>query len=321
MLETSARLLKLLTLLQSRRHWTGAALSERLEIDRRTVRRDVDKLRALGYPVHASSGLGGGYELGQGSRVPPVLLSDDEAVVVAVALRAATGSIGGMEETAAQVLAKLEQLLPTRLTKRVGALDAVMSTLPTEGPRAPAETLAVLAGACRDAEAVALDYCDRHRHQTRRTLEPLHLVHAVRCWYLVAWDLGRAGWRTLRVDRISAPRRTGQRFVPRQLPEPLSTFVAHALTRAPQRYQLRLRLHGSVGALAKKVPRWAGLLEPESDTTSWLHVAADSMEHLAACLLTCGAPFELDGAPPYLAELRRTLERVQRQLGGAGPGR
>jgi len=315
MLETSARLLRLLTLLQSRRHWSGEALSEHLGIDRRTVRRDVERLRELGYPVEASSGLGGGYQLGQGSEMPPVLLDDDEAVVVAVALRAASSSIGGMEETAAALLAKLEQLLPARLRKRIGALDGVMSALPLQGPRASADIITELAGACRDSETLELPYRDRKDAETRRKVEPLHLVHAVRRWYLVAWDLDRADFRTFRVDRMGKPKRTGSRFVPRTLPAPLPEYMARALTSLPQRFQMRVRLEGSAQALAKKIPGWVGLLEPRDGTHCVLHTAADSMEYLATNLVMCGVPFELEEAPAFLTELRETIERVRSALG------
>jgi predicted DNA-binding transcriptional regulator YafY len=202
MLETSARLLRLLALLQARRDWSGAELGERLEVDVRTVRRDIDRLRSLGYPVSASSGLGGGYQLAAGSSMPPLLLDDEETVAVAVALRAAASSVARLEETAIRALVKLEQLLPARLRRRVSALHSVTISLApaTAGP--DATMLATIAAACRDHELLELGYRARSGEASHRVVEPIRLVHTDRRWYLVAWDRHRSAWRTFRVDRI-----------------------------------------------------------------------------------------------------------------------
>lgn len=221
MLETSARLLRMLSLLQAHREWSGAQLADRLGVTARTVRRDVDRLRELGYPVNASPGTGGGYQLGAGAELPPLLLDDDEAVAVAVGLRTAAGQgIEDIGETSVRALAKLEQVLPHRLRRRVSALNAF--TVPMlRGPRSSAVDPAVLtelAHLCRDAERLRFDYRGHDGTATRRTVEPHRLVCTERRWYLVAWDLDRAGWRTFRVDRLTPRPPHGPRFAPREPP-------------------------------------------------------------------------------------------------------
>src|SRR5271165_4548736 len=217
MLETSARLLGLLSLFQAQRYWSGAELSERLEVTARTLRRDVDKLRSLGYPVNSTSGTAGGYQLGAGATLPPLLLDDDEAVAVAVGLRtAASGTVAGIEEASVRALSKLQQVLPVRLRSRVRALHAFILPLANTGPTVNAEALSKIAGACRDYERLRFRYRNRDAVESVREVEPHRLVHTGRRWYLAAWDAGRENWRTFRVDRIEPPISTGQRFNPRE---------------------------------------------------------------------------------------------------------
>lgn len=217
MLETSARLLRLLSLLQSHREWSGSELAGRLGVTARTVRRDVDRLRELGYPVNASPGTGGGYQLGAGAELPPLLLDDEEAVAVAVGLRSAAGQgIDGIGESSVRALAKLEQVLPSRLRRRVGALNAFTVPL-LRGPQLSAVdpgVLTELANACRDAERLRFEYRDHGGAATRRTVEPHRLVCTERRWYLVGWDVDRADWRTFRVDRVTPRPPHGPRFTP-----------------------------------------------------------------------------------------------------------
>lgn len=217
MLETSARLLRLLSLLQAHREWSGPDLADRLGVTPRTIRRDVDRLRELGYPVNASPGTGGGYQLGAGAELPPLLLDDDEAVAVAVGLRTAAGQgIEGIGETSVSALAKLEQVLPNRLRRRVGALNAF--TVPMLRDPQPSAVdpgvLTELANACRDRERLRFDYRDHGGSPTRRTVEPHRLVCTERRWYLVAWDVDRDDWRTFRADRITPRPPHGPRFTP-----------------------------------------------------------------------------------------------------------
>jgi predicted DNA-binding transcriptional regulator YafY len=314
MLQTSSRLLRLLSLLQSRRQWSGRDLSERLEIDARTVRRDVDKLRELGYPVRASSGLGGGYQLGAGSSMPPVLLNDDEAVAVAFALRTAAGSVGRMEETAIGLLAKLDQVLPNRVRKRASALHAVTLSLGSAQAAPPVDVLARIASACRDNMRVKLSYQDRDGKNSSRTIEPLKLVHTGSRWYLVAWDMQREDWRTFRVDRIERLLASGPQFVPRKFPEDIATYVQRSLRHMSYRYRVRLRVKGSLEVLQKQVPRWCGPLEAAADGTCTLSTGADTIEMLAAMLVMTCAEFEIIDAPELIPELRKVVERLSRAI-------
>src|SRR5688572_22139419 len=216
---TSSRLLTLLSLLQARRDWPGGELAERLEVSRRTIRRDVERLRGLGYPVESLTGPAGGYRLRAGTAMPPLLLDDDEAIAIAVGLgTAARASVTGIEEAAVRALVKLEQVLPGHLRRRVRALQAATTTMPAQGPTVDPQHLTAIAAACRDHERVRFAYEGRDRAASRREVEPHALVNVGRRWYLVAWDRGRDDWRTFRVDRLGAPASTGMRFRPRELP-------------------------------------------------------------------------------------------------------
>jgi predicted DNA-binding transcriptional regulator YafY len=229
---TTSRILDLLSLLQTRRFWPGEELATRLGVSGRTLRRDIERLRLLGYRVEAQRGQIGGYQLAPGAHLPPLVLSDDEAVTLAVSLRiaAANGPAVGLAETAITVLAKLEQVLPRRLQRRVGALRSptVIFTPPVgDTPIADPDTLVVLALACRDRQRIVLDYRAGDGAMTTREVEPSAIVTRSRWWYLVCWDLTRHAWRTLRVDRISRVSNTGTAFAPRALPaQDASAFIA-----------------------------------------------------------------------------------------------
>src|SRR5246500_5085018 len=219
MVQTSARLLALLSLLQVRREWTGQELANRLEVTPRTIRRDVDKLRSLGYPVEAAPGVAGGYRLSAGGELPPLLLDDAEAVAVAVGLRtAASGSIAGIEETSVRALAKLEQVLPSRLRRRVSALGNATSTFTVDGPRIDSDMLATLAAACRDSTRLQFGYIARDARASRRTVDPAAVVYSGHRWYLVAFDLDRDDWRTFRLDRVKGRVREAGRGRRRTVP-------------------------------------------------------------------------------------------------------
>src|SRR4051794_28345131 len=199
-----------------RREWPGVELAERLEVGRRTIRRDVDRLRRLGYPVHATPGVAGGYRLGPGASLPPLLLDEEEAVAVAVGLRtAASVGVAGIEETSVRALAKLEQVLPSRLRRRVAAVGSATVAFPGTGPAVDAETLAVIAAAARDGERLRFRYRAHDGRPAPGVAEPLRLVHTGRRWYLVAWDVERGAWRTFRVDRMGPRIAADRRFEPR----------------------------------------------------------------------------------------------------------
>ena len=315
MLKTSARLLRLLSVLQSRRHWSGRELSERVGVDARTIRRDIDRLRELGYAVEASPGLGGGYQLKPGSALPPVLLDDDEAVAVAVAVRAAAGSVGKMEDTAVGLLAKLDQLLPSRLRKRASALHSVTVSLASSRAVPSIEVLTRLATACRDRLKLRLNYRDRAGNATTRTVEPLRLAHTGHLWYLVAWDVQRADWRTFRTDRIQRLVSAGPHFAPREFPGDVAQFVARSMAQVRYRYRLRLKLAGSATELVKRIPSWCGVLEALDEASCTLSTGADSIEVLAAQVALIGTDFEILGSRELVPELRKIAERLYRATG------
>jgi predicted DNA-binding transcriptional regulator YafY len=225
MLPTSARLLRLLSLLQARSDWTGPELARRLEVSGRTVRNDIERLRELGYPVDATPGPAGGYRLGAGATLPPLVLDDEEAVAVAVGLRsAAGGTVGGIEETSVRALAKLEHVLPARLRHRVTTLAQAVVPVPGTGPTVAAEVLTAVAAAARDHLRLRFDYADHSGTTSRRDTEPHRLVHTGRRWYLVAWDVDRGDWRTFRADRIT----------PRIPPAPGSRPANHRTPTSPR---------------------------------------------------------------------------------------
>ena len=315
MLSTSTRLLRLIALFQARRYWSGLELSERLEVDVRTVRRDVDRLRDLGYPVAAASGPGGGYQLGAGADMPPVLLDDDEAVAVAVALRAAAGSVGKIEETSVRLLGKLDQLLPARLRRRASALHSVTISLGSSPEALPdAEVLTRIATACRDQECLRFGYSDRAGKPSVREVEPMRLANSGRRWYLAAWDRRRDDWRTFRLDRIIPPLIAGERFAPRTPPEDLATYIARSISHAPYRHQIRVRLPGSAAAMAERVPSWCGVLEAVDERSCILRTGADNAEFLLAQLLLPGVDFEILDDAGLGEEIQALIERLQRAL-------
>jgi len=313
MVETSARLLRLLSLLEIRPEWAGADLAERLEVTPRTLRRDIAKLRSLGYPVYAAPGVAGGYRLGAGAALPPLLLDDEEAVAVALSLRtAASNSVAGVGEASVRALAKLEQVLPARLRERAAAIG--QSTVPLTGPEpaVDAETLTTIARACRNYERLVFAYRRfQDTEPTERRVEPHRLVQAGYRWYLVARDLERGEWRTYRVDRIEAPRLTGVRFVPRDPPD-AAAFVANAVTTAPYRYQAQVRIQASATAVAEVVPPTVGTIEPVDDGTCTLTSGSDSLDALAFHIGMIGYDFTVLG-PPELAERLQLLARRLRQ--------
>lgn len=256
MTATSGRLLELLSLLQARREWGGRELADRVGVSGRTLRRDIDRLRGLGYPVDARTGPAGGYRLRAGTAMPPLLLDDDEAVAIAVGLRTAAGaSVSGIEETSVRALVKLEQVLPEHLRRRVNALQTATVTPVATGPLVDPECLTVLAGACRDRETVRFGYRAQDGTGSRREVEPHAVVNLGRRWYLVAFDRGRRDWRTFRVDRIGAPRPAARRFEPRALPAvDAAAFVRDRLAQAPRPYEARVIVHASADEVAGRYP-------------------------------------------------------------------
>lgn len=271
--DPTGRALQLLSLLQTHRLWSGAELAERLEVTERTVRRDVDRLRELGYPVDATSGTEGGYRLAIGTHVPPLVLDDDEAVAVAVGLRYAAGAaIAGMEESSLRALTKIEQLLPDRLRRRVSALHSSVTSMQwaTAEDVIDPEALSVLAVACRDREEVRFDYRRRDGENSRRLVEPHQLVTAGRRWYLVAWDQRRHDWRTFRLDRLRDARLAGRRFTPREIPGgDAASFVATSLGPMLRHHEATLAIDATFAEL-DNVLRWVDHTAVKVETASCL---------------------------------------------------
>jgi predicted DNA-binding transcriptional regulator YafY len=317
MTETSGRLLRLLSLLQARREWPGHELADRLEVSGRTIRRDIERLRELGYPVDALTGPAGGYRLHAGTAMPPLLLDDDEAVAIAVGLRTAAGaSVTGIEETSVRALVKLEQVLPSQLRRRVNALGAATATLPAGGPTIDPEWLTAIAGACRDRERLRFPYRSREGVESRRLVEPHSLVNLGRRWYLVAWDCDREDWRTFRVDRLERPSAAGTRFKPRELPggDP-AEYVAANLSAAATRHNARVTLYAPEADIAQRAAYLGGTLAPIDERTCELRLSDESLDWLATRIAMLGVEFAVH-EPPELAE--RLLELAQRFTRAAG---
>lgn len=317
MIGTSARLLRLLSLLQARRAWTGAELTARLEVTARTLRRDVDRLRTLGYPIASTTGVGGGYRLGAGTQLPPLLLDDGEALAVALGLRAAAaGAIAGLEGATLGALTKLDQVMPARLRRKLSALHGAIVPLPHRAASVDVGTLSLLAGACRDAERLRFDYRAREAETTKRRVEPAGLVSAGFRWYLVAWDLDRGDWRTFRVDRISGTPARGEAFVPRPPPPGgLSAYVARSVSVDAYGVRARVRLHAPLSALAPKISAAAGSLESAGPRACILTAGAPSLEGLAVWMSMLGVDFEIlapAGAAATLAALAGRIRRAAR---------
>jgi predicted DNA-binding transcriptional regulator YafY len=316
MLDTSARLLRLLSLFQGRRYWSGHDLAGRLEVTSRTLRRDVDKLRTLGYPIHSTSGAEGGYQLGAGSTMPPLLLDDEEAVAVALGLRsAATGAIEGVEEASVRALSKIEQILPPRLGRRVAALQAMIVTPAGAGSSVDARTLSTIAGACRDQEMLRFRYSDHAGKASARSVEPHRVVNTGRRWYLVAWDSDRRDWRTFRVDRIQPRLTAGPRFTPREPPaRDLAAYVSRGVSYAPP-CRARIKLLVAAEVVVDRLAPSIGLVEPIDEHSSFFDVGASTFESLAMHLVLLGVDFEVTEPLELVHQVRRLADRYRRAAG------
>ncbi|WP_433274180.1 helix-turn-helix transcriptional regulator [Actinosynnema sp. CS-041913] len=317
MLETSARLLRLLSLLQARKDWPGPELAERLDVSPRTVRRDIDRLRDLGYPVHATTGTFGGYRLGAGAALPPLLLDDEEAVAVAVGLRVAgTGAVRGIEETSLRALAKLEQVLPGRLRHRVNALQTYTVPVPHDdpGPTVDPAVLTTLVAACRDRERLRFDYADHTGAATLRAVEPHRVVTWGRRWYLVAYDVDRQDWRTFRVDRLTPRTPTGPRFTPREPPDDAATHVARGVSSAAWRHHADVVVHAPADTVADRINPAVGTVEALTDDTCLLRTGADTVNSLAVHLGLLDLDFRVTGPPELVDRLRTLADRYTRAV-------
>jgi predicted DNA-binding transcriptional regulator YafY len=316
MANTSSRTLRLLSLLQTHRYWPGPELAERLDVSVRTLRRDVDRLRELGYPVEASRGVDGGYQLAAGAAMPPLVLDDEEAVALAVGLHtAAQGGVAGIAESSVRALAKVVQVMPPRLRRRVEALRAV--TMPVgwgaAGPVADPEALTLLAEACHAEERVEFGYTAADGAASERLVEPLRLVSSGRRWYLVAYDLTRHDWRSFRLDRLSGPHRTGARFRPRELPaEDAAAFVKAAVDQRAAGYDVEVQVAAPVETVRRVIGRWARV--EEHGDGSVFRMQTDSLDWAAMTVGVLGADATVVSPPElvtHLAGWARTFGRVR----------
>ncbi|MET8943177.1 WYL domain-containing protein [Streptomyces sp. NPDC004542] len=318
--DTPGRLLQLLSLLQTPREWPGGELAERLGVSRRTVRRDVDRLRELGYPVQATMGADGGYRLVAGKAMPPLVLDDEEAVAIAVGLRAGAGhAVAGVDEASVRALAKLEQVLPGRLRHRVSTLQAATTPLTSgDGASIAPETLTVMASTVAGRERLRFAYRAGDGSDSRRLTEPYRLVSTGRRWYLVAYDLDRDDWRTFRVDRVSEPFATGARFAPRELPTgSAAEYLRQSIQRRQDSYAYEVEFTGSVDFVASRVPAWAGRPEPlEAGGCVLRGTSGGPMEWLAVRLAMVGCDFVVREP----GELVRCVRELGGRLSRAGGG-
>ncbi|HWW55120.1 MAG TPA: YafY family protein [Acidimicrobiales bacterium] len=316
MANTSSRTLRLLSLLQTRRFWPGEDLAGRLEVSTRTLRRDIDRLRELGYPVEAQRGIDGGYELAPGAVLPPLVLDDEEAVAIGVGLQAAVqgDTVIGIEEASVRALTKIVQVVPSRLRRRIDALAAM--TVPAQwgdgGPSVDAGVLTSIAQACRDGEGLEFTYTTRDDERAVRHVEPHRLVLLGRRWYLVAWDLTRFDWRSFRLDRLGEPRSTGGHFPQRELPaDDAAEFVRAGIDNLATRYEVEALVHAPAAFVRARIGRW-GTVEHVDDDRCLLRMSADSLDWPMMALGVTGSDFEVIAPPALLDHVREWVDRFGR---------
>ncbi|WP_194836271.1 YafY family protein [Nocardia sp. XZ_19_369] len=319
--DTPARLFRLLSLLQTPREWPGSELAERLGVTDRTVRRDIDRLRELGYPVEATMGAAGGYRLVAGSALPPLLIEDDEAVAIAVGLRAAAGyAVAGIEEASVRALTKLEQVLPAKLRRRVRVLGTALAPPTDTGPLVDPEVLTALAAAVTNRERVRFTYRDGNGTQSRRHAEPVGLAPVRHRWYLVGYDVDRDDWRVYRVDRVEQVLPTAARFAPRELPaaDPAAYVAGRRTDWGTPTFRLSVTIHAPAQRIAGRLGDDPGDLVAIDENSCRLDTRRDdSPEWLAHRLITLGADFEVHEPPELLRQLRTVSARIERAVGGS----
>lgn len=318
--DTPARLLQLLSLLQTPREWPGGELSDRLGVSRRTVRRDIDRLRELGYPVQATKGADGGYRLVAGKAMPPLVLDDEEAVAIAVGLRAGAGhALEGVDEASVRALAKLEQVLPSRLRHRVSTLQAATTPLTSgDGASIAPETLTVMASTVAGHERLRFAYRAKDGVDSRRVVEPYRLVSTGQRWYLVAYDLDRTDWRTFRVDRVSEPFATGARFPPRELPTgSAAEYLRQSMYRRQETYGIDVTFEASASDIAARLPKWLGAPEESGEGRCRLRTTVgDPVEWMAVRLVMVGCEFTVREPEELVRCVRDLGGRLSRAAGG-----
>lgn len=316
---TTERVLRLLALLQRRPSWTAVELASELGVTDRSIRRDVERLRTLGYPVRAAAGVGGGYQLGAGTRLPPLLLDDEEATATAVSLQlAATSAVTGAGEAAIRALAKLDQVMPPRLRSQVQAVEQATSIL--VGPRADvdARALVTIARACRDRVRIRFGYTGSRGEAAERSVEPVRMVTTGHRWYLMAFDLDRDDWRTYRIDRMSAVEASTWRFHPRAHPDPVA-YVQDAISTAPYRHHARVRLHAPAEHVRRRVPAQVARVEDAGDGWCVLTAGGDDLDWLAMHVAALGLETEILDPPELREAATRLAGRLTTMASGTTP--
>ncbi|MFJ5122121.1 helix-turn-helix transcriptional regulator [Kitasatospora sp. NPDC088548] len=304
---TTERVLTLLGLLRQRQVWTGPELADRLRVTSRTVRRDVERLRALGYPVLAGRGVGGGYRLGPGQDLPPLLLDDEEAIATAVSLLAgAGGAVAG--DTALRALTKLDRVLPTRLRHEVRALSGSVEFF--GGGRTPvdSEVLMTLARACRDEVEAGVDYPSGSGVRRRR-VEPYRLVASDRRWYLLAYDLDRDDWRSFRVDRMTEASARTWRFRPRAAPD-AAAYVQEGVASRVYPHRASFLVHASADTVRAQIPASAAVVRPRGSGLCEVLSGAGSLDFVLMHVLLLGHDFEVLDPPELASRCRVLAERL-----------
>lgn len=314
MTRTTGRTLALLSLLQVRREWSGAELRGRLEVSDRTLRRDIDDLRELGYGVEATRGRHGGYRLGVGAEVPPLALAPDESVAIAVGLRAAAGSVvTGMEDAAARALAKLEQSLSPATRQQITEVERAMVPLAGARPNIDLEVVTAVAAAIAGRVRLRIDYTRHDGAEVQRIVEPHRIVHTPERWYLIAWVPEHEAWRTLRVDRIHRPVPLREEFPRRDIPdEALREFTTRSITTAPYPYRARLRMHASAEVVSQHFDATVASIVAETDGTSILTAGSRAPEEFALYIGMTGIEFEVLEGDEVREALREVTERMLR---------
>ncbi|NQX10686.1 WYL domain-containing protein [Microbacteriaceae bacterium VKM Ac-2855] len=321
MSETTSRVLTLLDLLQTYRQWAGPALARRLGVTERTLRRDIERLRELGYRVEATRGAAGGYRLEAGSQLPPLLLNDDEAVTMAVGLRlAADEGLDDGERTTLSALAKFEQVLPPALRERVNAVGGLVRSARPRETTVPQEMLGQLALACRDRERIRFHYVAADGTETDRVVEPHSVVSTSRTWFLLCWDLRRGDWRTFRLDRMSRFFGTRVHFEQRALPErDAAAYLERAMAAQRRRYRAEVVVELPIDRFREHLGRWSAGAEAIGDERTRWPIDADSIEGLLSGLvwMPAGVEYSISAAPDVVERAGAMLAQMQSAVADA----
>ncbi|MFJ2620125.1 helix-turn-helix transcriptional regulator [Glutamicibacter sp. NPDC087344] len=312
-MSTSTRALELLGLLQSRRHWPGSELARRLKVSPRTLRRDVNNLQDLGYPISTTRGTGGGYQLSAGGSLPPLVLSEEEAAAIVLGLKeVASGIHPTSADAAVSAMAKIVQVLPARIRRRIDSLRSLASAPVTIQSAVITDiaALTTVALACRDHETLKFTYRTPRGQVTERMVQPHRTVSVDYRLYLIGWDLDRSDWRTFRIDRIEDPVRKGKQFAPRGLPgdDPVQ-YIQSQINSLPAKYPIRATVQASAHVVKQEVGHH-GSVEQIDATTCEVYIPAESLDWAAFCLASIGAPFVVHGPPEVIDYLRGWGERL-----------